>query len=252
MGCTLSAYVPVVPECWGVWVPYGADDVLPLCWVLSAKCQHRAGAWHQEDVLGWCEEKGRAGIGTSRGCKETLAAPSGPAELLALLQCPHSSVSFYQLISAAQPQLPPRSNHKSLQQQPTIPAIQSAAAHSGAQGSRATELGSAVPLSTACTGGGGSPPPTPGSSRPSPNPEPHPHSLPPIPGDAQSTEQSMARRGAGTPLLLRLSLLLLLGPSGEWGSVPGWGCAALPNARLFPSRGAPCRKEAPPSCTLWG
>lgn len=231
-----------------MWVPYGADDVLPLCWVLSARCQHSAGAWHQEDVLGWCEEKGRAGSGTSRGCRETLAAPSGPAELLALLQCPHSSVSFYQLISAAQPQLPPRSNHRSLQQQPTIPAIRSAAAQRGTGLScRRTGRCGASEHSVQWGSWFSST-----NTWPSPDPEPHSCSLPPTPGDARSTEQSMARRGAGTPLLLWLFLLLLLGPSGEWGSVPGWGCAALPNARLFPSRGAPCRKEAHPSCTLWG
>lgn len=233
MGCTLSAYGSAVPECWGARVPYGADDVLPLCWVLRAGCQHRAGASHQEDELGRCEEKGRAGIRTSRGCREAPAAPPGPAELPALLQCLHSSVSFCQLISAAQPRLPPLSNHKSLQQRPPVPAIRSAAAQ---RGSCATELGSAVPLSAVCSGGGGSPP-TPGSNGPSPDPEPLPHSLPSTPGDARSTEQSMARRGAGSPLLLQLSLLLLLSPSGEWGSVPGWDRAALPDARLFPPRG---------------
>lgn len=236
----MSAYGSAVPECWGARVPYGADDVLPLCWVLRAGCQHRAGASHQEDELGRCEEKGRAGIRTSRGCREAPAAPPGPAELPALLQCLHSSVSFCQLISAAQPRLPPLSNHKSLQQRPPVPAIRSAAAQ---RGSCATELGSAVPLSAVCSGGGGSPA-TPGSNGPSPDPEPLPHSLPSTPGDARSTEQSMARRGAGSPLLLQLSLLLLLSPSGEWGSVPGWDRAALPDARLFPPRG-PMQERGP-------
>ncbi|NXP03003.1 CSF3R factor, partial [Thinocorus orbignyianus] len=53
----------------------------------------------------------------------------------------------------------------------------------------------------------------------------------------------MARRGAGTPLLLRLSLLLLLRPGGEWGTL---GCASVAVGSPVVPLGSPITA----SCTI--
>ncbi|PKU35363.1 granulocyte colony-stimulating factor receptor [Limosa lapponica baueri] len=54
-----------------------------------------------------------------------------------------------------------------------------------------------------------------------------PADIPAPAGDAKATEETMARRGAGTPFLLRLSLLLVLRPGGEWGLSWTLGCATV-------------------------